>query len=270
MLEEEPEDFFENDENLSDEDKIRLDNDLKRLKIEMNGGQFLSEMDFSNIPPEVEGKFLDNILEFEKKIKSKKETTIREKLGNPEFLELEFLTEETVKTETSHILNLFFQSGIIVSTQYDVDPFEFYNFITNEFLDKNIIDIDIEGFISHFIYEDFVPNYNEAIKEVCIDFFKNLEALDFESIKENIDEEAKIEDFWSLFIDSYESIEFQYQEFNDIEMDLPNAKVELDVEIEAKITNSSEIIRFKGKATAQLVLKSNNDWLIFDFQLPKN
>jgi hypothetical protein len=97
-----------------------------------------------------------------------------------------------------------------------------------------------------------------------------LEALDFEAIKENIDEEAKIEDFWSLFIDSYESIEIQYQEFNAIEMDLPNAKVELDVEIEAKITNSSEIIRFKGKATAQLVLKSNNDWLIFDFQLPKN
>jgi hypothetical protein len=97
-----------------------------------------------------------------------------------------------------------------------------------------------------------------------------LEALDFESIKENIDEEAKIEDFWSLFIDSYESIEIQYQEFNATEIDLPNAKVELDVEIEAKITNSSEIIRFKGKATAQLVLKSNNDWLIFDFQLPKN
>lgn len=270
MLEEEPEDFFENEENLSDEDKIRLDNDLKRLKIEMNGGQFLTEMDFSNIPPEIEGKFLDNILEFEKKIKSKKETTIREKLGNLEFLELEFLTEETVKSETSHILNLFFQSGIIVSTQYDVDPFEFYNFITNEFLDKKIIDIDIEGFISHFIYEDFVPNYNEAVKEVCSDFFKNLEALDLESLKETIDEEAQIDQYWSLFMDAYDAIEIKNHEFKSIEIDLPNAKVEVEIEMEAKIINSSETIYFKGKAEAQLVLKSNNDWLIFDFQLPQN
>lgn len=269
MLEENSNDFFENEENLSEEEKIRLENDLKRLKIEMNGGQFLTEMDFSNVPPEIEGKFLDNILEFEKKIKSKKETTIREKLGHPEFLELEFLTEETVKSETSHILNLFFQNGVIISSQYDVDPFEFYKFITNDFLDKNIIDIDIEGFISHFVYEDFVPNYNEAVKEVCVDFFKSLEALDLELLKETIDEEAKIDTFWALFIDAYDAIEIKSHDFKSINIDLPNAKLTIEIEIEGRITNSSELIHFKGTAEAQLVLKSNNEWLIVDFQLPK-
>lgn len=151
---------------------IEDENKFKRIKLELEHNANFSMSD-TDIPPEIESMFLDNVMQFENQFKDAKQITIGEKIGNPKFANSENLSAEQLEKELEQLFALLQQHTIILDVLYDYENENklLYDFITLEFLDHETNDISIPGMMSHFTYEEFYPNHYEDLKKDSLEFW---------------------------------------------------------------------------------------------------
>jgi hypothetical protein len=166
------------DEHL-DEKQNELDatteNELKKIKLSLEHGMDLSQSSVSpDMPPEIEGQFLDYIQEWEDQYAQRKMTTVFNMAGGPVFRPVGEIPDEEISAALDEAMELLNKHTIHVDTLCDVDDRELYRFITGEFLSEKINDIRIEGMMHSFIYEDFHPNHPYDIKKRCTEVIEYL------------------------------------------------------------------------------------------------
>ena len=264
-------DDFLDDENLSEEEKLKLENQIKKLKIEMNGGKIVSKGTFDGLPPEIESMFLDGILEFEEKLKNKVEISIHEKIKYHEFPNEADLTDEEIEIELELARELFFENQLILSTLFDVDSRTFYKFISEEFIHMKMVDVGIKGMMSHYTYEDYHPNHEAFINEFTAFFIDNFFDLTSEDYINFVTPSFLKNQTYALFREAYESFDVDNILVEDIQTldDNETAISYVSFDLKGKIENSATTHIFKDRIAFQYKKDQKTKWKIESFELPK-
>ncbi len=259
---------FDNDEALDPEEELRLDNQIKRLELEMTGAKFMEHNpEGIQLPPEVEAQMLDHILKFEKFKKTAKEVKMYDFLKSPKFKKIEFLASEEIILEKERLLKLFSKRGVILTSIMPVEDEEMYRFMTTDFFEIPVLDMPIEGFVRHFIYEEFHPNAEvnvmQSVHAFIEVFFNGEERFSLDAICKEKSLQY-LTNFRSLY-SHFEGLRFDIQT---LDIKKIKAHVSIKVEFEALIENSRKSHRFDGLIDITL-WKKKNFWYISDVILPK-
>ena len=131
-------------------------NESKREQLREEFGMEMS-MTSPGLDPEVEGDFLNQVMEFERQWKSAEPTTVWKFIGEPEITHVDGLSKDEMSTEIKRIYEIMAEYGVDLSSPEDLDVKELYDFVTQDFMQEEIDGIKIPGMIHGFIYEEFFP-----------------------------------------------------------------------------------------------------------------
>jgi len=160
----------EYEDNNNDKSKLRFENELKKIKLSLErDASFFSPFD-AEPSLELESLWLDHILKFEEAFNHRKSIVLYEKIGRPEYRIVEDIPDNEMKNELERITEILFHHKIVVDTIYEVDDREIYRFITEDLFAEEVEDIPIKEMIGHIIYEEFYPNHECDIRNLCKEF----------------------------------------------------------------------------------------------------
>lgn len=160
---------------MSDQDDHiqRALNEAKRQELREKYGAEFHSGDCS-LPPEIEGRWLNEIEEFERQFESSEQITVCRFVGNPPVRPLGDIPHEELRGELEHLLEILCSNNIQVSFPEDVSDAEAYRFLTEEILSQEIADIRIEGLTLNFLYEEFHPDLAKDASWIAEDFLQAL------------------------------------------------------------------------------------------------
>jgi hypothetical protein len=153
---------------LTGENELRAENEVLKLKLKMEYGMDIHQK--SSLPPVVENKWLRNMYNFEKQYKEAKRIKVYDRLGRPSFVKAEDLKTREIKVELHRIISLMGKKGIELDCCVNYDETVIYRFITEELFEHEMDVIEIDGFIHHFIYEEFHPNHGYDLRHYADEF----------------------------------------------------------------------------------------------------
>ena len=134
-----------NDENNNGSlnEQIRIENEIIKMKLMLeHGAQFSTSKSDETMEPALEHAFLKHVLAMEEAYKKGESISIFEKIGCPtDIPSLEDLTREELPKALQEMKERLFAHGIEVRpVEDDIDPEEFYRFLTKELMDVKIFD----------------------------------------------------------------------------------------------------------------------------------
>ena len=141
------------------QDNLRAENDFLKMKLMLeHGGSF--EGSNAELPPEIEHQFLSNIMAFEKQFAQQKTISVFEKIGRPQqFKPVSEIPDAEIETEWNSIKAYMFDHGVdLAACSPNVSAKELYRFATEELFQKQTNDINLPGWITSFIYDEFYPD----------------------------------------------------------------------------------------------------------------
>jgi hypothetical protein len=273
---EEDSDF--NEESQSD---LRLENELRKIKLTLEHGAKFPESEGSDLPPEIEGQFLDYIQQFEKEFARKKMILVYDLAGQPDYVPVAMLADDIVETELTKLMDILSKHSISVDTICEVDKRELYRFITEELFKVETNDIRIPGMIHGFIYEEYHPNHKHDIQNRCGEFVRQILDLekelrpDFLSLSDEIDLAGKSvtkEEFVKkvgFFRDAFASFTIDELEMLDVTLsdDDKSGKATCHIRYTAALDGSYDTMSFEGLCSFT-VAHETELWLISHVNIP--
>jgi len=268
-------------ENNEDElNKLRIDNEIKKMKLSLeHGANFLSSKE-NKLPPELEGKWLDHIQQFEDAYANNKQILIYDFIGKPICKSVNEIPETEIKFELNKILNLLGEKAIGIDTICEVNDRELYRFITEELFKEEIDDIKIEGMTHHYIYEEFYPNHEHDIKTRCKEFIDQLLNKNsklnpsFMAITDEMNTKAGIikkEDAvkkMEVFRESFSSFKLHHFNITSLKIAEDSANVCFNIKYTGCMEGSNERKVFSG--TGKFMLKCEYSyWWISKINIPQ-
>lgn len=148
----------------------KIDNGLKKKELEEKYGAQLHEN--SDIPPDIEGKWLNNIEVFEEQFLNAKTTSVYNYLDNLSYIKLSDLDPKEISAELEHNLTVRQNSGVSLGTLCEVEEEVLYRFITEELFNEEMDDTKVLGMMSCFTYEKNYPNAKWDIENAIDCFFR--------------------------------------------------------------------------------------------------
>ena len=255
----------ENNENNENNEDIHFENELKRLKLQMETGMSFSKVD-SSLPPEIEGQFLDYISNFERAYQNAVQTTVGAFLGNPTWRPVAEISDDEIADALDAALEILNDKNIRLNVLYDVEDREVYRFITEELMAVEIDDMHVPGMYSNFIYEEFHPNDREDARMQAESF---LRCFLHESKELNWKSEVTTEMRNSAHFTGFHE---GFDAFRDVKLHVGNIQLEGDratatFEGSFKAILSKEVLAFSGTGNIELV-KEDEWWLVSGLTLP--
>lgn len=172
-----------------DPEELSTENELMKLKMMAElGGNFLGS---DELPPEIENKFLKQIMSFHKKHDQAKSISVYKKIGSPEYNHVNDISDKQLEKELSKIWKVMQKNGIGLSVLYDVPKREVYRFITEELFKLEVDDIKMKGWTSQYIYEEFHPTEDYDLKIAVQQCVHMLFTKDMPFFGEQFSEELK-------------------------------------------------------------------------------
>jgi len=259
--------------------KLRVENEIKKMKLTLEYGANFSTPSENNLPPEVESQWLDYIQKFEDSIAENNCVKIYDFVGKPVFKLVDEISETEIEFELDRILNLLGQKGIELHTICEVNNRELYRFITEELLFEETNDMMIEGMTQNYIYEEFHPNHEHDIATRCNEFItdilnkeRNLNS-DFMAISNEIHTDngsINQEDFvrrLELFREAFSSFQLHHFMITGLNIDEDKADVCFDISYSGNIEGINENITFTGSGAFKLKNK-HEYWCINKINIP--
>jgi len=268
-------------ENNEDElNKLRIDNEIKKMKLSLEHGANFSSSDDNKLPPELESQWLNHIQQYEDAFANSKMILVYDLIGNPTYKSVNEIPENEIKIELNKIINLLNKKGIVIDTICDVDDSELYRFITEELFNEKLEDIKIEGMVHHYIYEEFHPNHEHDIKNQCEEFIDELLNKNFKlnptyiSITNEINtkdgiikKEAAVKKM-EAFRDAFSSFKLHHFNITSLKITEDTADVYFDINYTGCMEDSNEEKVFSG--TGSFILKYEYDyWWISNINIPQ-
>jgi hypothetical protein len=157
-----------NDQEL-DEIRRRMQESLievNRDQLREQYGMQLDNLDSSRLSPEAKNEWLEDVLEFERQFENAKTITIRERIGNPIVRPIEEVPIYEMEEVVDNLLELLYENAIVVDFLGEWDELSAYRYLTEELLDSEIDDVQIEG-----MYTCFHPSTPEYDVEMWVEDF---------------------------------------------------------------------------------------------------
>jgi hypothetical protein len=149
-------------------EELRFENEVRKAKLTLErGAQFYSGESAQDLPPDIESKWLDDMEKFENALENGDEIMIYDFIGRPEFIKESELSDDEIPKKLEEVEEILLKHGIMCDKICEVDDRVFYKFITEELFHKETLNIQIPDMMTHFIYEEFHPNPELDIKDLC-------------------------------------------------------------------------------------------------------
>lgn len=266
---------MENEEQSQEE--LRMENEIRKLKLTLEHGAQFYENPKSNLPPEIEKEFLDYVKHFEQKYEDVKRTTVYEFVGQPAFKKVDDIVDSELEAEIDKVLNYLKEQAVVVSAIYEVEERAFYRFLTEDLMQEEIDDLRIKGMTHNFIYEDFYPNDEGDLRNYTEEFVGNLLAkkgkrsfdfmflMDEIIITQQVYKRKEAIGYLNAFRDAYDEINLKHFEICAVEIEDNVGKVNISVHYEVK--SDQKRIKFNGKGVLTFIY-DYTCWCIEEVALP--
>jgi hypothetical protein len=269
------------DNNLSEEEKLKAENDFLKMKIMLeHGGDFGAPENLNaELSPEMENAFLNNIIEFEKQFQQRKTTTVYKKIGEPKhFKPVNKIPDDEIEDEWNKLSDYMQQYGVdLFACSPKVTAKELYRFTTEELFKYEMDDMNIPGMMSGFIYDEFYPDYEYdntryAIDD-CIKPILRKEPLEFLMwfAKENIQlnthknlTEEQLKEIVNNFKNKFDDIELK--EIENVSCDLEQENCKVTGTHETILTFDNTPVPVKRNWLVEYILH-NDYWSIVNVQI---
>jgi len=276
------EEYNEDEENKNgeNEENLRMENEIKKIKLSLEHGADLSkQLSDAELPPEIEGKFLDYIQQFEDEFAKKQTILVYDLAGMPEYKPEAEIPDDEIAGELDRIIKILESKSIAVNTVCEVPERELYRFITEELFKVETNDIRIPGMTHGFIYEEFHPNHENDIKNRVTELVEYL----FDKEKENAPDLWELADTIEVAGKTLTKSEFlaktshfrdAFSAFTMHEFTIESAAVNEDdgyvtgsIRYEGNIEGCAETLAFEGRCTFHL-RRQYDWWNIYQLQIP--
>jgi hypothetical protein len=267
-----------NENNNHDEDDfempkldIRQENEFKKMKMNLEHGAIFPNDLSKQLPPEIEGQFLDSIMSFEKAFRNAKKISVYDKIGRPDFVPENVLNDHEVKESLEKIEFILRQNGLNLDVLADYQDEErlIYKFITEELFNVEVDDVRVPGFNTNFIYEEFHQNHKYDLERDTLDFltmFLNKKSDFYDEFhSKDAANHIELNNFRSLF----KKLKLKLFEINEIVFDEQNAKTTFSIDFWGKVSGIENKIFYSGEGTMTFEYKGGY-WCLVEVKLPIN
>jgi hypothetical protein len=248
---------------------IEQENEFKKIKFSIEHGGSLFGKSNSNLPPEIEGEFLDYISNFEKAYKDVKQIAVFDKIGKPDYTPEANLSDDEITTELERIETILgnHNIGLDVLCDYENEERLIYKFLTEELFLQVIDDMNVSGMNAVFIYEEFHPNHKYDLERDTIDFLKMFLDKDSRFYEKNQSENTQNNQELNNFRSLFQEFQMTFFDLKDITPDEENATVKFDIEFWGKMDNSNSKISYSGEGKMTFENKYRY-WYLQKMELP--
>lgn len=250
---------------------IRQENEFKKMKLNLESGAVFPADMSKNLPPEIESRFLDTIMNFEKAFKNSKNISIFDKIGCPDFIPENVLNDTEIIEELNKIRQLLFEKGITLeaTAEYDDEDRMIYKFITEEFFLIEVNDVHIPGVISCFTYEKFHQNHKYDIQQETYDILRLIL-----NKKSNFYDEFHVHDLKNhVAFNNFTSLfkKFKIKMIRNVKVIHDDVKAisNFNIVFWGKIAGTGEKMHFSGEGSLDFEYKSGI-WTAVAVNLPVN
>jgi hypothetical protein len=246
---------------LSDEEKLKAENEFLKMKLMLEqGAQFGTMQADSELPAGIENQFLRNVMEFEKQFEEQKTKKVFDKIERPNhFKPVNEIPDDEIENAWNNLDEYLRKYSIELSVcSPNISDRELYRFTTEELFNHEMNDMNVPGMMSCFTYDEFYPDYKydntrHAVED-CIEVILKKKHFDWMPLlkKENL----RINDHYPVsekeyinlinrFKDAYEDI--QLQEMNDPVCTIEGNSCYVKGNYDVTLTFSSEEIFINGE-----------------------
>jgi hypothetical protein len=148
-------------EHLSENDRLKAENEFLKMKMMLEQGAFFGGMDNQMaLPPQIENQFLRNIMAFETQMANPTYIKVFDKIGQPtHFKPVADILAWEIEKEWETLLEYLDGYGIHLSAcSPNITTEELYRFTIEELFNYEVEDINIPGYTTEFIYDEFHPD----------------------------------------------------------------------------------------------------------------
>ncbi len=275
------------DEKFSEDpiEHLRIENEFIKMKLKAQfGDHFQIIGNTSDIPPELENKFLKDMIQMEESYRNAEFIPILEKIGSPVLKARNTLTKKQLKQEVEKLLNLIEHNNLHIEfTDGPYDDTVVYDFLVNEFVKLQVEKELMAGMSRNYIYEEFHPNHKAEVARLSTRFLKawttrNLEALQHTwhdtlmAPKKIVYSQEQLAEKIGNIFESFEKFENAKYTIIDMQFDIHDDDItgmgstEGYVSFDGIMTNG-EMVNFSGNYKLYYSFEQNF-WNVFYFVMP--
>ncbi len=268
-----------------EEEQLRIENEILRLKLKAELGGEIEGMDGTeNLPPEIENLFLKNILSFEHQYEQVSSTTIYQIIQEPTFVKGEDLNDDELVIAFERINQILDNNHIAVDYRGDYSIREKYRFITEDLFKHETKLVHIDGMTTHYSYEEFYPNHKLAIEDQANEFIAHWFNMNFDEnsweladefltdTQQIVSRETVLQKFNNIFA-AYKAFEDPNFFIGDTSFEINEADKKMGFGFAegglkySAVLESNEKIQIESQFKLYLQLE-DGDWRIFFFYWP--
>ncbi|MBD0366823.1 MAG: hypothetical protein ICV53_12060 [Flavisolibacter sp.] len=265
----------------NEEERLMAENDFLKMKLMLEHGADFSTSGKDDLPADIENEFLNHIMAFEKQFAEQKKIKIYDKIERPQhFKPVAKIADNDMEEAYQALLNHLNRYGIDLDVcSPNITTRELYRFVTEELFDYETDDMDLPGWTTNFIYDEFHPDpvydntraaVDDCIKQILRkEPFEWMHHFQTEGLRLNQHTQLSDEAFKTLvnrFQDAYEDIELHAVE--DVVCTIQDAVCHITGTYRLSARTNQEVIPMNGKWRVQMQLKEDfGYWYITDVEI---
>lgn len=251
--------------------KIEQENDFKKLKLSIEQDASFFGKSNPDLPPEIEGQFLNYVSNFENAFKNAKKITVYEKIGKPCFKTAEMLSDFELTTELETVLELMRNNnmGLDVICDYENEDRLIYKFITEELFMHEIEDVNVPVMTSNFTYEEFHQNHKYDLEQATEDFLKIFFNKKSKLYKNYHSQDAINHEALNNFRFLFKKFKLKLFKIQVINYNETEARVDFNIDFWSKIKGTDTKILYSGSGHMTFIYQYGY-WYVQMVELPIN
>jgi len=146
--------------NLNEQDQLKAENDFLKMKLMLERGGYFGGNENTELPPEIENQFLNNIMAFEEQFARHKTIKVFDKIGRPQqFKPVNEIADDDIIEAWKKLRHHMNEYGIDLDVcSPNISARELYRFATEELFEHETDVMDLPGWSTNFIYDEFYPD----------------------------------------------------------------------------------------------------------------
>ena len=145
---------------LEGNERLKAENEFLKMKLMLEQGARFGGNEDDALPEEIENQFLNNIIAFEQQFTEHKTIKVYDRIGRPtHFKPASEIADQDIKAVWDQLSTYLNKHGIDLSVcSPNISVRELYRFAVEELFEHEMDDIDIPGWTTNFIYDEFYPD----------------------------------------------------------------------------------------------------------------
>lgn len=271
---------MENFNHLEGDEKLKAENEFLKMKLMLENGAKFEMSEENELPAAIENEFLSNMAAFEKQFAERKTIKVFDKIGRPaHFKPVAEIPDEEIEKAWEELSDYLDKYGISLDVcSPNISKRELYRFAIEELFEHETDDMDLPGWTTNFIYDEFHPdpvydNSRLVEQDLLHDIFRKEDLFcEIHYAKEGFVFNSQPYDEFRVYgekINRFKSLfdEIELQDFNIVHCLVNGTACAVKGNYKAFAKNDENEIFFEGNFQVELIQKDFEYWYIKNIQI---